>query len=52
MMCSLLYLHSPGQTDKQRSNLIIKGRFTGENIRLIHDIMQFTENQDISGLLM
>ena len=30
----------------------IKGRFIGENIRLIYDIMQYTENQKIPGLLM
>lgn len=30
----------------------LKGRFIGENIRLVYDIMHFTENNDIPGLLM
>ena len=29
-----------------------KGRFIGENIRLIYDIMQYTEKQKMPGLLM
>ena len=29
-----------------------QGRFKGENIRLIYDIMHYTENQKIPGLLM
>ena len=30
----------------------IKGRFTGENIRLIYGIMHYTESNDVPGLLM
>jgi hypothetical protein len=30
----------------------IKGRFIGENVRLIYDIMQYTEENNISGLLL
>ena len=30
----------------------IKGRFIGENIRLIYDIMQYTEENNIPGLLL
>lgn len=30
----------------------ISGRYIGENIRLIYDIMQYTEEQDIPGLLL
>lgn len=30
----------------------IKGRFIGENIRLIYDIMHYTESRQIPGLLM
>lgn len=30
----------------------LKGRFIGENIRLVYDIMHFTEYNDIPGLLM
>ena len=31
---------------------IIPGRFIGENIRLIYDILYETKNQDIPGLLL
>jgi hypothetical protein len=30
----------------------IKGRYIGENIRLIYDIMQYTEHHEIPGLLL
>ena len=30
----------------------ISGRYIGENLRLIYDIMQFTEEKDIPGLLL
>ena len=30
----------------------IKGRFIGENIRLVYDIMHFTEQNNIPGLIM
>lgn len=30
----------------------IPGRFIGENTRLIYDIMQYTEEHDINGLLL
>lgn len=30
----------------------IKGRFIGENIRLIYDIIQYTDHKQIPGLLM
>ena len=30
----------------------IKGRYIGENIRLIYDIMQYTEKQNIPGMLL
>ena len=30
----------------------IEGRFIGENTRLIYDIMQLTEKQNIPGLLL
>ena len=29
----------------------IRGRYIGENVRLIYDIMQYTEKHDIPGLL-
>ena len=35
--------------DKDQTG-IIKGRFIGENTRLIYDIMSFTEQNDIPGL--
>ena len=28
-----------------------KGRYTGESIRLINDILEYTENNDVSGVL-
>lgn len=30
----------------------LKGRFIGENVRMIYDIMQYTEQNQIPGLLM
>lgn len=30
----------------------VKGRFIGENIRLVYDIMNFTERKQIPGLIM
>lgn len=30
----------------------LKGRFTGENLRLIYDLMYYTEQYNIPGLLM
>lgn len=30
----------------------IPGRFIGENIRLIYDILHFTEDKDIPGILL
>ena len=30
----------------------ISGRYIGDNIRLIYDMLQFTEENDISGLLL
>lgn len=40
------FLIDKGQTG------FIKNRFIGENTRLIYDIMQFTEENDIPGLLL
>ena len=37
--------------DKDQTGFI-KGRFIGENTRLIYDIMNFTEHNDIPGLLV
>ena len=37
--------------DKDQTGFI-KGRFIGENTRLIYDIMNFTEQNDIPGLLV
>ena len=37
--------------DKDQTGFI-KGRYIGENIRLIYDIMTYTEQHDISGLLV
>ena len=33
-------------------NGFVLGRYIGESTRLMHDIMNFTENHDIPGLLM
>ncbi len=30
----------------------VAGRYMGENTRLIYDIMQYTEDKDIPGLLL
>ena len=37
--------------DKDQTDFI-KGRYIGENIRLIYDIMSYTEQHDIPGLLL
>ena len=31
---------------------LIKGRYIGENIRLISDIMEYTKAQNLSGILL
>ena len=30
----------------------IKGRFTGQNIRLLNDLMEFTDDQKVPGILL
>lgn len=33
-------------------NGFVPGRYIGENTRLVYDLMQYTENNDIPGLLL
>ena len=35
-----------------KDQTFITGRFIGENIRLIYDILHYTESNDVPGLLM
>ena len=46
MQASLLKLINNDQTG------FIKGRFIGENIRLIHSIINYTANKNIPGLIL
>lgn len=45
-ICFILNIISPDQTD------FIPGRYIGENTRLIYDLRQYAEENDIHGVLL